>query len=316
MTLRLVLTFAAAALLAGCSGLASPIGAPGETSQSHTAQGTARGRSWMSPGATGEDLLYLVDSAASVVYVFSYPAGSLVGTLTGFTRPTGECVDASGNIWISNGSTLLEYAHAGLLPIASLNDPGSSPYGCSIDPSTGNLAVANRGGGVAIFAGGAGSGTQYSITGISYPDFAAYDDSGDLFVAGFTGSKGRISELPAGSDTFEKIRLPKGHIQFMGLQWDGGYLTVGRGSEFYDKGLIHRFAIHNNKAVDVGTTRLGQAGAYYIDGSTVAAVWYGVNLYDYPSGQYVKSFSYYYIYQAGGIVVSPSAGRRHRAAAP
>ena len=37
-----------------------------------------------------------------------------------------------------------EYAHGGKKPIEDLSDPPYLPFGCSVDPPTGNLAVANR----------------------------------------------------------------------------------------------------------------------------------------------------------------------------
>jgi hypothetical protein len=39
----------------------------------------------------------------------------LVGTLTGFTNPQGDCVDKSNNVWIvdTEASQLIEYAHGG-----------------------------------------------------------------------------------------------------------------------------------------------------------------------------------------------------------
>ncbi len=62
-----------------------------------------------------------------------------------------------------------EYSHGGTQSIATLSDPGS-PYGCSVDPTTGNLAVANTTssgyygyyGYVAIFPDAEGTATTYN----------------------------------------------------------------------------------------------------------------------------------------------------------
>ena len=90
-------------------------------------------------------LLYVSDAETSSVYVFELPNGNLVQTLTGFDRPSGECVDKTGNVFIvdSNQSVVREYAHGGKTPIKLLNDAGYAPTDCSIDPVTGNLAVTN-----------------------------------------------------------------------------------------------------------------------------------------------------------------------------
>ena len=46
--------------------------------------------SWMALGANKDDLLYVSDQGSRDVYIFSYPQGALVGTLTGFVNPRGE----------------------------------------------------------------------------------------------------------------------------------------------------------------------------------------------------------------------------------
>ena len=130
----LCIMFAAAAL-AGCSG-AAPSGGPGLLPQRVAAS---------APAPAGGALLYVTDTVTSDVYVFSYPKGKLKQTLTGFTDPAGECADAQGNVFISNtgGSNIVEYAHGGTTPIATLKDPGFFPIGCSVNPLTGDLAVTN-----------------------------------------------------------------------------------------------------------------------------------------------------------------------------
>jgi len=69
--------------------------------------------SWMTPDAKLRELLYVSDDATYDVYVFSYPQGKLVGTLTGFAAPGSLCSDAQGDVFIPNvlTSTIVEYAH-------------------------------------------------------------------------------------------------------------------------------------------------------------------------------------------------------------
>ena len=69
------------------------------------------------------------------MYVYSYPGGVLKQTLLGFTDPGGECVDANGDVFITNtgGSDILEYAHGARNPSATLKDAGEFPIGCAVD---------------------------------------------------------------------------------------------------------------------------------------------------------------------------------------
>jgi hypothetical protein len=131
----------AAAILAGCGGSQPPIGASGAMPQgSAIAAHADRSKSWMLSEAKTDDLLYVTDAGKSNVLVFSYPQGKLVGTLAGsFSNPAGECVDAKGNVWITNpnyagSGFIVEYAHGDSTSITTLQEPGASPVGCSIDP--------------------------------------------------------------------------------------------------------------------------------------------------------------------------------------
>lgn len=96
-------------------------------------------------GSRASDLLYISDDGTDDVYAYSYPHIELKGPLTGFVRPHGECVDNAGEVFIAdNGaSNIIEYAHGGTSPIAVLSDPGYVPSACSVDPTSGNLAVTN-----------------------------------------------------------------------------------------------------------------------------------------------------------------------------
>ena len=134
------------------------------------------------------------------------------------TTRGGLCSDRLGNVWVANASTesgegyLVEYAHGGMTPIATLSDTGESPVACSIDPSTGNLAAANCpdrdcASTVAIYARAQGTPTQIP-TGPSMGDpfeYYTYDNSGNIFVAAeidFFDHKIR-AELPNGQSQFQ-----------------------------------------------------------------------------------------------------------------
>jgi len=197
------------AMLAGCGALQLPIATSVAVQQtSAIATHAEHSKSWMLPSAKTGDLLYVSSSDGSV-YVYRYLNRQLVGALSGFIKPLGECVDRSGNVFITayssvteTSSSIYEYAHGGSSPIATLSDPGHA-FGCSIDPSTGNLAVANpydpanpynvAYGSVAIYQGASGSPAMY------YPsDFGiamcGYDTKGNLYVTVY-GSQPGVAQL-------------------------------------------------------------------------------------------------------------------------
>jgi DNA-binding beta-propeller fold protein YncE len=201
-----------ALLVTGCSRSSVPDAGPGGAMSSMMRQ------------ATSGALLYVVAIGGSV-YVISYPQGSLVNTITNVDGPQGACSDKNGNVFITAFWTenVLEYAHGGTKPVASLGDYGYYPLGCAVDPTTGNLAVANQqsmnggGGNVAIYANAKGKPTFYNTYNSAW---CAYDPNGNLFVVSTGGS---LSELRAGSQSFISISLP---VSGQGIQWDGQYLAI------------------------------------------------------------------------------------------
>jgi hypothetical protein len=117
-------------MLVGCGGSQPPIGAPGAMPQaSALATHVDRGKSWMLPEAKSDDLLYASESIRNKVFILTYPGGKLVGTLTGFNMPFGDCVDGVGDVWIINQHPpeVIEYAHGGTTPIATLTTD-AGPY--------------------------------------------------------------------------------------------------------------------------------------------------------------------------------------------
>jgi hypothetical protein len=113
---------AAAMMLAGCGGSPPPSGAPGAMPQTSALAAHAdRGRSWILPEAKRiKALIYASDSNSSnAVDVYDYNNRKQVGRLTGFDRPFGECIDARGDVYITNSDsdTTVEYAHAGSSPL-------------------------------------------------------------------------------------------------------------------------------------------------------------------------------------------------------
>jgi hypothetical protein len=244
---------AAVAMLAGCGGSQPPTGAPGAMPQSSAiATRAERGKSWMLPSASNGDLIYATGGCGGVCLV-SYPAGKLVDSISVDGGVGGDCSDSTGDVFVTNNTEVLEYAHGGTSPIATLSLPGDYAAGCSIDPSTGNLAVVFSGSGanVAIFPDATGTPTTYESHIVSY--YCGYDNAGNLFVSGLNGHQAGLSELPVGESTFSVVSINGSFDGFGQVQWDGKYVTVeGRNSGDIK---VSRLQISGSTATIVGETR-------------------------------------------------------------
>ena len=192
MSVRSLFVAAAiAAVLAGCSSAANP---PSISSDGFGATGRSLQDghgSWMASDALAGNLLYVSDTNRNEVDVYSYPAAQLKGKLTGFSNPHGMCVDAAGDVYMTSGgsSEIFEYAHGGTKPIATLQDPGYFPKACSVDPTTGNLAVMNfqqtaASGNVVIYTHAKGKPKAYEAPNMFFYYFTEYDANGNLFIDG------------------------------------------------------------------------------------------------------------------------------------
>jgi hypothetical protein len=277
-----------AALLVGCGGSEPPIGAPGAMPQSRAgATSPAHSGSWMLPEASGQDILYISSNDRGNVYAYTYPQGQLVGTLTGFGYPFGECTDAAGDVFIITDSsltkaypsTIYEYAHGGTTPIATLSDPNRA-LGCAVDPTTGNLAAS--GGGIAIYKHASGKPKLYRFSvGLWY---CGFDDKGNLYTSTINehyADRARLLRLSAGGSRLEPISMDASVYWQPALgpsvQWRGKYLTVS--SIPYRKPMtIYRLRISGSRATVVGSTTLSDEtgnvyhGQTWIQGDTVIGV--------------------------------------------
>ncbi|HEY2477047.1 MAG TPA: hypothetical protein VGI19_19860 [Candidatus Cybelea sp.] len=282
------------ALVCGCSGGTQPPVASSSAIAPQAKAGVHR-HSWMSPDAKRKTLLYISDEQNNAVYAYSYPKGKLEGTLTGFTFPEGLCADKNGDIFVANNdsSNVIEYAHGGSQPIATLDDTGYYPTGCSVDPTTGNLAVTNTyntsftGGSVAVYAGAAGTPAQLTDTTLIYPRLSGYDPRGNLWVDGFNSSFSfTFSELPAGGSTFTTISLNQTFGFPGGVQWDGSHVAV----DDADANTIYQFSISGSSGTETGSTVLGGArdvGQFWQHGKRVIGpdtLNADVGIWKYPAG--------------------------------
>ena len=76
----------------------------------------------------------------SQMLVYLYPQLKQRFDLSPGVQPELECSDRQGDVFVFTLDGLMEYRHAGVSPIATIGIEGEA---CSVDPVTGNLAVAD-----------------------------------------------------------------------------------------------------------------------------------------------------------------------------
>jgi hypothetical protein len=277
-----------ASALVACGGAENA--SPGAVPMTESAQAKAHRAS-----SHSGDLLYVPAGRGDIFYL-AYPGGAPVGELTRLNGGLrGICSDQSGNVFIMAGNEILEYAHGGTLPINTLSSGG---YGCSRDPTTGNLAVAD-GSRVLIFTDAKGTPKTFTDSNSNLePEYCAYDRSGNLFVNALNSLGGTqpavLLELPAGGSSLETISLNQNLSYFGDLGWDGKYLAI---DEFYGSDTrIARVKVSGSSGTVIGTTILRGASIFRTstwlqNGTFASPVWLGkdhasktVFVWSYPSG--------------------------------
>ena len=275
-----------------------------------------------SQSSSGSDLLYISDPGTNAVYVYSYPGGTLVQTLSGFDTPLRECSDSAGNVFITNTNSeqIVEYAHGGDAPIATLPDPKELPVDCAVDPRTNDLAVTNYGqkgsynGSLSLYSKSKGKAKKLHAPGVLAYLFCVYDDRGNLYATGLDYKYNLVFiELPKGKKAFVKIALKKAISGWGAVQWDGKYVTIGDGAA-----TVYRFAIKNQTAKLVDT--IGLKGAlnvvgYLLDGNRLIGPdgpnggGHDVGIWRYPAGGGVVSKIKGAFTNPSGVALSPGASR-------
>ena len=302
----------------GCGGSPPSNDAYPQTSQGSAFVQTFDGRgSWMDPSAARGDLLYVTDGVAKV-YVYTYPQGRHVGTLTAFNNPMGECVDASGDVFVvwdiaATGSPtdakITEYRHGGTKPIQTL-DNGTAATGCAIDPTTEELAVAGSWDNYGSYLGALGTYSydtntnQYTPITMQYLRawgafrMCGYDAQGNLFLSSdaSNSTEAALTEVPArNSSSFEAISVSKPLYSYgapVSVQWDGKYLAVSS-TPSQSPVTLYRLSISGSTATIVGSTTLKsrsnvmKTSQVWIQGRSVVDADYfqhraGVDRWSYP----------------------------------
>ena len=269
-------------MLAGCGGSRAggpmPMGNPSAQAKAHSMSGSSG------------DLLYVSDIDTGAVYVFSYPTGNLVQTLTGFASPGGLCTDSSGNVYVPDiyASIVYEFAHGGTSPINTLQ-PTGRPSSCWLDPNTGDLAVTNYNNFVSIYKDAQGSPTNYPTQTLAV--FCTYDNNGNLYVLepGQLSTGMVVEMLPKNGTSFERVSFNKflGTQWPAGIQWFGNHLVLAKeGPTGYGCcGRVFRFKMTGASGKHTGsyqTTHL--IGSFFIYKSTLIATNLNdtIQFYNYP----------------------------------
>jgi hypothetical protein len=298
---------ATAVFLAACGGSQPPIGAPGAMPQtSALATRAERGTSWMLPEAKKQPLIYITATGSPLVSVFTF-AGRLVGQLD-VGSPQGECADNAGDVWIANtgASEMVEYAHGGKEPISTLEDPGQQPAGCSVNTTTGDLAVANicnaqscGNGNLVIYPHASGSAKSYFDERIDHYYSCAYDGNGDLLVAGrsnkekLTDHKFLFAVLYKNGETLENVVMPPGFKAYQNVQGTKNYYAV-EGFSNHETFIYHiAFADRHGKlAGRTQFSRRTSVESFFISGPQIVTLFVEgfVSFWHYPSGEFLDSF--------------------------
>jgi hypothetical protein len=302
----------AVAVLAGCgsqpqvSAGAFP-GGPLVSTAAHTAS------------SSDNDLLYGgIQAKAGDVAVYTYPEGTLKTTFftPNETTSSAMCADANGDVFVTAygypgfelSGYVFEYQHGATTPSASLSIGAYMPVSCAIDPTTGNLAVAdfyysqtNTAGNIAIFTGAQGQPSFFTDSAIQAYQSVTYDGQGNLYALGGSSGNGyppyQFAELPSGSGNFTNITVPVLKRPLF-IQWDGQYVAALGGRVRHGKHsdpIIYRLAISGSTGTLVGSTKFKGLGdnagrGFWIQGNQVVLQDGAVNghqmlgTFAYPAG--------------------------------
>ena len=324
---HILTTAAVAVVLSSCTSRALSVDALAPYTPTDASNHTVNAHSSMQANTSGQNLLYVSSVSTGQVYVFAYPQGALVTTLSGISAPYGECTDRNGDVFItsivslSQGSKILEYAHGGTTPIASLDDPGGA-FACAVDPNTGNLAVANSQdssnpynpdyGDVAVYRSATGSPTMYYSSDFSGFVSCGYDNKKNLYLAAIHPDdpvhQVRLARLKANDTQVGSIGLDSdiyGGYEFQpSVQWDGKYMTlssVPKNEGHAGSGVVtlYRLKVSGDNATVVSslllkTSKNLHGGQSWVRGQEVLGIYYAngysnVATWRYPAGGKPKS---------------------------
>ncbi len=269
-------TCVAAALMAGCGALrqaqgdtagggavaALPAAARAHSNLAHF----AHAGSWFRhDSSSGGDLVYTTQGGDVAIYAFN---GKQVGELKGFefTGVYGLCSDTQGDVWVTYGDSMLEYARGGTIPIAQLYTNGTAAS-CAVDPTTGDIAVADGpgeelGSEIDVYTNIYEPGKTYKDPDMNVYLYCTYDGQGNLFVNGARNlKKGSVlAELSQGSSTMQTVKMDEKFERAGGLQWDGQYVAIGDSL----KHVVYEMSVADGLATTASTSHFHDwSGAHF-----------------------------------------------------
>jgi sugar lactone lactonase YvrE len=256
-----------------------------------------RGASWLAP--SGGNLIYVSNFTSGRIEILSYPSGQQTGELKGLFGPNGGCTDGAGNVWITDtlDQQIVEYRVGDARRVAELSDPDEYPIDCSVDPTSGDLAVTNlfgsaspslAAGNVVVYPGARGrpEGPYYDSV-MYYMYFCHYDAAGNLFFDGESyGGQFRLAELPRSQSGIVDISLGLNIQQPGDIEPDGNNLALADQQAH----VIYQVSVAGSQATVLGATPLQKTREIeqfaLSDGSVAAAEGTGnhVGLWSYPAG--------------------------------
>jgi hypothetical protein len=226
------------------------------------------GKSWMDPTAKSSALLYVSSEDIPSVIVYNYATGKLAGKIFGLSQVEGLCVDKAGNIFMASTGlgNIYKYAHGGKKAIATLHDPNEVPWGCAIDPTTGDLAVADDEsdsggpGAISIYKNAKGRPTVYPVpSGLLYCFFVAYAPDGTLYLEVQTNaSPPTLTFESFKNGKFTPLTLNPSMTRPRNPLFVGSNLDLAN-DDTPSSVSIDQYTVKGSKATKVGSTPLSSA---------------------------------------------------------
>lgn len=273
-----------------------------------------RRQSWISPmlKRTKSPLLFVSDAGTQDVYILDLATLDVVGTITGFSQPQGECSDSKGDVWITdtNGQTTYEVSHQGRLENELTQ--GGYPVACAWDKTTGDLAVliffgsSGAQGEVLVYKDASGTPVSYTNPSQYYYNFGGYDDKGNLFFDG-TDAYGNfmLSKLAKGASSAKTIGVQGGTIYYPGMvQWDRATADLIVGDQ--SCGNAYASCVYALKLAKKGATITNTIDLENYDGGQVCDLVEGVEINGQLAGSdndfcgSLPSTTYLWPYPGGG----------------
>ncbi len=188
------------------------------------------------------------------VYIWEYPSGKPVGTVSGVTAQ-GLCSDYVGDVWGASGNFAVYFIEHDGYAQAFLFDYGENADGCGVDPITHAVAVTNANGSITVFPNDRDPGTVYPSH-LRAASYCTFDNHGNLFADGVDAQgKGQLVELANGSESLKTVRLGKRIAGVFSIQWDGSHLAV-EASQSDGQILVYQIGVTNDRGTILGQTKL------------------------------------------------------------